>query len=198
MYILLDNLTWMPLNELLAVLPVIFVWFSFRAQNKVLKILFGMLWILFLPNSIYIITDMQHLIRQWFQVDVTEKLILLVQYSVLESIGIMAFFLSLHPFEDLLKRWKYTKNSAIPLLVSFNFVMGFAMVLGKVERIHSWYLFTQPMRALHGILHMLGSMELIALALLLGAFTNCFYFLFRDLILKRLSKTEYVKSIHSS
>ncbi len=186
--ILIFNIDWMLFNIWLAIVPVIFVWLFFAVKNRILKWIFGILWLLYLPNTIYIITDMEHIFTQWPRVDEASRLILVLQYIVLEFVGIVTFFIALCPLETLLTTWKPTKTAATGILITFNMLMGFAMVLGKVERIHSWYVFTQPLHVLRSIEQVLSSGELVILALLLGVFTNCLYFLFRKPLVKMFTR----------
>ncbi|WP_088225257.1 DUF1361 domain-containing protein [Desulfosporosinus sp. FKB] len=36
-----------------------------RLRQRVLKIIFGLIWLLFLPNTAYLFTDLAHIIYQW-------------------------------------------------------------------------------------------------------------------------------------
>lgn len=178
MDILTYNISWMAFNLALALLPVLFMVLFFATRNFVLRSLFLLLWFLFFPNTIYVITDLEHLISQWSQVGGSEKLLLLAQYGVLESVGLISFFIALLPFEKFARKFMGWGEIMI-LIILYNFMTGFAMELGKIERIHSIHVFTDPLRVLAAIIHTMQSWELITLVALFGLFTNLVYFLFR-------------------
>ena len=171
MHILYYNFSWMWFNLYLAVLPLIFCWLFFRIKNKFFKYVFGFLWLLYLPNSIYIFTDLHHLIEQWGRVSEEVKVLLAAQYIIFEAIGLAAFIVGFAPLERFFRPWQ---------LITLNFLFGFAMVLGKVERVNSWDIFTDLGRVINSIIHIISSIELLGLVLLFGLFSNFFYFLFKD------------------
>src|SRR5256885_7205198 len=97
------NLVW---NLFLAWLPLGFAFFADRFRASRLCLLsFGFLWLLFLPNSPYLVTDLVHLkprlhVPFWFD-------ILLVQSFVLT--GLLLGFLSLYLMPRLVsscRRWR--------------------------------------------------------------------------------------------
>jgi uncharacterized membrane protein len=65
MGVFLFNIDWMSFNVMLALLAVLFGFFFMQAKGKILQYLFGMLWFFFLPNTIYLYTDLQHILQQW-------------------------------------------------------------------------------------------------------------------------------------
>jgi len=174
MNLIFYNIEWMAFNLYLAILPVIFAWFILKTKHKTLKFIVGILWILYLPNTIYIITDLHHLIKQWEIVNVLEKLVLVMQYLLLEAIGLVCFFIAFQPFEKWITKSFY--------LIAINFIMAFAMVLGKIERVNSWDVFTNPLNVAISAIHVLTSFETITLVILFGLFANFLYFLFREKI----------------
>src|SRR3989337_2974809 len=121
------NLSWMSFNLALAILPVIFMVLFFTLRNRFLKGIFFILWFLFFPNTIYVLTDVEHIIRQWPEV-----------------VGLCAFLIALFPFEKQLQKYT-TKQVTILLIIGYNFLIGFAMILGKVERVHSIDIFLHPL-----------------------------------------------------
>jgi uncharacterized membrane protein len=52
-------------------------------------------------------------------------------------------------------------------------------VLGRVERINSWQVFTDPMRVIDSAITVLTSLDLLIVLILFGLFCNFLYFLFR-------------------
>jgi uncharacterized membrane protein len=168
----------MAFNLFLAFLPVLFIWLYFAFKNKVLKGLFLILWLLYLPNSIYIITDLIHLFEDWASLTYTEKLVVLFQHITFELLGLFAFLLAMYPFEKILRKSQWKKQTTL-ILVALNFLLGFAMVLGRVDRVNSWNIVTNPTLVLRSTIHTITSIDLFSLAILFGLFANLFYFLFR-------------------
>lgn len=150
----------------------------FSVRNKFLKGLFFILWFLFFPNTMYVVTDVEHIIRQWPDVSGVDKLTVFVQYTILEVVGLLAFLIALFPFEKLSQKYM-TKEVTVLLIVGYNFLIGFAMILGKVERVHSIDVFLHPLGVVSSMLAVLQSRDLLLLAFFFGLFANFFYFLFR-------------------
>lgn len=194
MPILTFNAYWMTFNSLLALLPVLFGYFFLRTQHATLKVIFGILWLLFLPNTIYLFTDLQHMIEQLHQVTLLTTVFLALEYLLLEIIGILAFILAFHPFERIVRFFPKLKRNRVKVIVAFNFLIAFGMVLGRVERINSWEVFTAPLRVIASSWHVLISPELLALTILFGLVCNFIYFLCRDFVFhktKKLIKKSY-------
>src|SRR6266403_392571 len=179
MGILLFNTFWMIYNLYLAVLPVIFCWFLFKMPHKIYTVIVVFLWFLYLPNTIYVFSDLHHLVQQWGMFNIAGKVVLLYQYTILEIIGLTCFLVGFYPFEKILNTYKITGNKATIILIALNFLMGFAVVLGKFERVNSWDLFLNPIFVITSTLHTLFSYQMFGLIILFGLFANFFYFLFR-------------------
>lgn len=175
----LFNASWMIFNLFLALLPVLFCWFLFKMPNKFFTFIVGLLWFLYLPNTIYVFTDLHHLVEQWSSVSGFGKIVLIYQYALLELIGLTCFLVAFYPTEKILRNVRISQKNITYILIAINFLIGFAMVLGKFERVNSWDVFVNPMFVVTSTLNMLLSYEMLALAVLLGLFTNFFYFLFR-------------------
>lgn len=174
------NVSWMTYNLYLAVLPVIFSWFLFRMPNKLFTLIVGFLWLLYLPNTIYVFTDLHHLVEQWPLVDAMGKFILLIQYTLLEIIGLSCFLIAFYPIEKILEKYRLTPQQIVYSLIGMNFLMGFALVIGKFERVNSWDAFLNPMFVITSTVQVLLSYQMVGLIILFSLFSNFFYFLFRE------------------
>lgn len=177
-------------NSILAVAPVGFGWLYFKAHRKLYKVLAAICWFLFLPNSLYVISDIEHIVAQWPHVDFAERILLLIQYAHLEVIGLTAFIFSIYAFEKELRRiFKKSKRKyVVSSIVGVNFLVGFAMVIGKVERVNSWDVFTATDRVFVAMVNVLRLDHLVLLAILFGLFGNFFYFLLRDPVITYCKK----------
>jgi len=180
MPILIYNLHWMTFNIFLAVLAVLFGLLFLKTNNKAVRVITGVLWLVFLPNTIYLFTDLMHIIYQLPKVEGFEKGLLIVEHGVLQVIGFVTFILAFRPFERMLLWAKLHKQQQTIAIIVFNFIIAYGIVLGRVERINSWEVFTQIGSVLNSMANVLTKPELLALTILFGLFCNFFYFLFRD------------------
>ena len=182
------NTSWMIYNSFLALIAVLLGFLVFKVNGKFLKLIIGLLWFIFLPNTIYIFTDLEHFIVQWQEVSPTFKYLLLLQYVIFELIGILTFLLACSPLERVLNITKFFKKRKIQSLIVFNFLVAFGMVLGRVERLNSWDIFFNPHGVITSAKNVLFSVDLLGLTVLFGLLCNFIYFLFRDKLLSVIKK----------
>ncbi|GEM_PF-883324 len=190
MDIITYNASWMTFNIYLAFTPVLLCWLILKARKDVVRIMLGILWLLYLPNALYLFTDITHLFNQWGRVDMLERAVLLFQYGALVFLGALTAILALYPIERSLPRIARlkTKKLTLPIIVSINFLVGVGMVFGRVERLNSWEVFTATEKVVNSAIRVFSSPKLLLLALLFGLFTNFMYFLFRKPLIAYLSK----------
>src|SRR5437868_11760547 len=105
MPILAHNEIWMLYNCFLAFLALGFGYFFLISKNSKAKFIFGILWLLFLPNTIYIFTDLEHLIDQWQLLSWYFRIPLILQYLLLQIVGFTTFLYALYPFEKIILSW---------------------------------------------------------------------------------------------
>ena len=87
MMILLNNVSWMGWNVFLALIPPIFGWLVLIMRQRVLKVACALIWFFFLPNTLYLITDLPHIIWQWHHMHHAGQIALALQYLTLVLIG---------------------------------------------------------------------------------------------------------------
>ena len=172
----------MPLNVALAFLGVIFGYLLLLSRKRLYKVIFFVLWFLFVPNTIYLITDLQYLPEQFFKLAPPYQAILVGQYLLLFVLGIVTFLIGLYPLEKLLKDLKVRDRviHQISLTVMI-FLIAFAVAMGKIERVNSWYVFTNPREAISGALATFNSSDIMTFVLLFGLFSSVLYFSFKRL-----------------
>lgn len=178
MSVLIENLDWMKINIFLAILPLIFMLLTVKFQKNILGIIFFVLWFLFIPNTIYLLTDVQYIPKQLSKFDVVFDLLLLGQYLTLVIFGIASYVYSLQPMLRIIqKRFKKITQANLDILVViFNFIIAFGVALGKFQRVHSWFVFINPNRVLLSIQDTITSRELILFIILFGLLTNLIWF----------------------
>lgn len=168
-------------NCLLATFPV-YAGFAFvAAKHRLLKIFFGLLWLLFVPNTVYILTDLMHLPKQLSQVTPNDVPILLLEYFFFEIFGIVSFVLSMYPIEQFLQKNRGSIHILLSeaFIVCLNFLIAFGVMLGRFQRTHSWHVLTEPQRVVDDVVRTVQSYEYMVLIGIFGVICNCLYFLFR-------------------
>ncbi len=185
-----ENFSWMIYNSLLALIPVFLGWLVYSIKHPKLKILLFIAWLAFIPNTIYVFTDILHLIKDIRYVNFLGAVIILLQYSALFLAGFATYIMALYPIEKTLKKIykKSKKNNVTQLIIGINFLIGFGIVLGRVYRLNSWDIVFNTASVNHALRHLTMSPEMIILAILFGLFANFLYFLFKDKIVKILHK----------
>ncbi len=179
MDLFVENFWWMIPNLALAGLGFVFALLYLNSKNYYLRILLFTLWFLFLPNTIYLVTDIEHFVAQVTQTDLLGAVLLTIQYSVLILFGIVTYFVGMQPMQTFFNK-KSKKGKYDFVFIALNFAIGFAVVLGKVERTHSWYVFTQPNRVLQDVLSVLTDPILLGSVIIFGLFLNLVYFAFKN------------------
>lgn len=180
----LFNLDWMIPNVALAAVAVVFALGFIYTKSVLIKIPLLILWFLFLPNTIYLLTDIEYLPKQIMESGFPEKIIIFCEYIILLVIGILTYFGGLMPLNLIFKQLKIKKQAQQLIMILINFAIGFAVILGKVERTHSWYVFTQPLRVINDSLSVLTTPFLLLAAIGFGVLFNVIYFSFVKIIAK--------------
>jgi uncharacterized membrane protein len=130
-------------NLLLAYVPLMIAnWLNRHEaviQKKIMLVLTISMWLLFLPNSFYILTDLFHLHtsdgnRPWF--DLT--LILSFAWN-----GILFGIISIWKMEIMLKRTKGRLASAV-LIFTVMWLNAFGVYIGRFLRFNSWDVIFNP------------------------------------------------------
>jgi len=177
MHVILSNISWMSFNIFLALVAVLFGWFMKRTRLTLLRILSGVVWIIFLPNTLYLLTDIIHFFPNMHRVEGIGKLIVVLQYLLLLLLGVITYFAAVYPAEKAAEE-KMKWNQIIFILL-INGLVSFGITLGRVERTNSWYFVTDPPRILHDTTQMLTSLNLVFLILIFTLLSTLLYFSLR-------------------
>lgn len=179
MDVFLNNFYFIWFNSYLAFIPVLFGWLMSKANSIFAKVWTGFIWLIFLPNTLYILTDVSHLFEDWSKVDNFFRVTLIIQYGLFSIVGIVMFTIAIYFFQKLLerKRKKGIKPTTVLTILTLNFMVGFGVVLGGIERTNSWHIFTNPSRVLEDSLDLIYSQELLILSVGVGLLANTIYFI---------------------
>ncbi len=125
-------LAWVPI---LALLPLT------QKRHPLVKIILLSIWFVFLPNTLYTITDLQHIgyssnfILYWLDI------------FLLFGIAVLGTWLGLVALEQAEKKltFFYGRRIATTMRIVAITLIGFGIYLGRFPRLNSWYIVTDPL-----------------------------------------------------
>lgn len=140
-----DRYVFMLWNLTLAVIPLFLaIWLKVISKNKLFitpkwLVIFG-LWLVVLPNSFYMVTDLLHLRK-------TQEVSLIYDVILLESFiasGLILGLISLFLVHRVLQKHFSGHRSNVIMIIILALV-SFAIYLGRYSRWNSWDLLFSPM-----------------------------------------------------
>lgn len=141
-------------NLFLAYVPYfISEWLSKHPQilaSRVKLLAFVFIWILFMPNSFYILTDLFHL-NNMSKGDSWYDLTLILSFA---WNGILFGILSIYKMELLLKKAKGKFIAAFIIYVVM-WLNAFGIYIGRFLRFNSWDIFVNPFSLISGIVEII-------------------------------------------
>lgn len=167
-------------NLFLAWIPLLLSSFilAFNIKSKTSLILIVIVWILFFPNSPYILTDLFHL-RARNEIPIWYDLIVILSYA---WTGLICGFISFHDIEKRLSDYM-NRNIISGLVVLFLFMSSFGVYLGRFLRWNSWDVLNNPFGLFSDIVvRFIYPMEYTktwGVTLLMGVLLNFMYFTFK-------------------
>jgi uncharacterized membrane protein len=128
-------------NLFLAFVPVLisFTMLKFHEKKSLKTIIFipgFLLWLLFIPNAPYLVTDLIHL-GESRTIPVLFDVILLFSSAYL---GMIFFFYSLSHIEKIVKKF-ISKRWTIALTIALLLLISFGIYIGRFLRFNSWDIF---------------------------------------------------------
>jgi uncharacterized membrane protein len=165
-----ENSRWMLWNLFLAWVPVVLAWWLFRRSPQ--RITRSIPWwlgagvfVAFLPNAPYVITDLIHLVHDIRYGPVasywTVVLLIIPQYVVFVVVGFAAYLLSLIWLGDWLRAIGW--QDRIPWVEQgLHGLSAIGVFLGRFWRFNSWDLITQPDTLLDRVTTDLGARRPLA------------------------------------
>ena len=144
---------WLVWNVFLATLPPLFAWLFIHCRIKGLRLALAALWLLFLPNAPYLVTDMIHLAHLSFDHWGSGRA--LYPWLTLMQTGISMFLATTMGLWSLGVMHRAIRNRAGPAVGWLSVALicmasGFAVYLGRFLRFNSWDVL-QPLRMLERI-----------------------------------------------
>ena len=144
------NLGFLIWNLFLATVPYLISKWMYRSfSEKGSRLLFFLLfitWLLFIPNSFYILTDLFHLgnfsgIPLWFEL----AMILSFAWN-----GLLLGILSVRQVEKMMERY-LAKRTELYFICPIMFLNAFGIYIGRYLRFNSWDVVTNPLQLLTDI-----------------------------------------------
>jgi uncharacterized membrane protein len=150
-YVVADRLMfWLLWNLFLATVPLLWssAFETFIQRNRpVVAAIFFSLWLLFLPNAPYILTDLIHLAPRP-QVPLWYVLALLLSCA---GAGTLLGYFSLLQVHTVVEA-KFGKTTGWAVAAGSLMLCGFGIYVGRFLRWNSWDAFTNPMRLARSVL----------------------------------------------
>jgi uncharacterized membrane protein len=147
-------------------------------NNRVVVTVTLLIWVLFFPNALYILTDLFHLglkssMPVWFD------LVLILTFS---WTGLLYGFFSLWDIEILLRK-KMNPNLVIIISIVFLFVASFGIYVGRYLRWNSWDIIKAPLELFcdisNEIVNPVENQRAWGMTLFMGIFLNMIYWTFK-------------------
>jgi uncharacterized membrane protein len=165
-------------NLFLAWIPLIITSSAliFQIKSKMYLLSIVVIWILFFPNSPYILTDLFHL-KTRNSIPVWYDLIVILSYA---WAGLICGFISLNDIEQLLAKY-FRKTTINFIVVFFLFLSSFGVYLGRFLRWNSWDILSNPFGLFNDIVirfvYPFEHTKTWGVTLLLGIMLNFMYFM---------------------
>jgi uncharacterized membrane protein len=189
-----SNLLFMAWNSFLALVPLALSFWLFKPGRspKSLSLwwwLGFLVFICFLPNAPYVLTDVIHLTRQMQLGDPLSIMILVLipMFVIFMVVGVEAYVLSLINIGQYMQRHGWGKFIPKTELI-LHLLSAIGIYIGRVLRFNSWDLVTQPNNLINSISPDLIHKRPVLLILITFAVISLFYSLMKwlTLFLKRL------------
>lgn len=197
--VLRRSVRWMSWNLFLAFIPLMLsIWLFRRSRSRSLLWWIGVLvFVAFLPNAPYVLTDVIHLIREIREGESVwvVTLLLIPQYLSFMVAGFGAYVLSLinvgrYLAEQGKGRWILVAELLLHLLSAVG------VYLGRFERFNSWDFVTQPNVVITSTIDNLANKRpLVVIAITFIVITGL-YWIMKQLCLGVLLRSQYGSNLH--
>lgn len=166
-------------NLLLAWIPFGFAFLAYQAYERrgrpgLLTVLYGLFWLIFLPNAPYMLTDLAY-IGVLDRAPLWYNLVLLVSFA---CNGLFLGFTSLYLMQEIVVRTWNRVAGWLFALASLG-LSGYGIYLGRFQRWNSWDILTNPAAlaadVLDHLLHPIAHRGTFAVSLLYAAVLACMY-----------------------
>lgn len=197
-YLLPLSSRWMTWNLFLALIPLVLSFWLFRTakQRLVLWWMGLFLFVAFLPNAPYVLTDLIHLV---FDIQSTDSLlfntlVIIPKYVLFIGIGFEAYVLSLINLGDYLKR-QGLAHWVLQGELLLHGLSAIGVYLGRIERFNSWDLMTRPHRVVRSVADTFLDPQPLFFMILGFAVIAGLYWIIKQINLALLLRHQYIKAV---
>jgi uncharacterized membrane protein len=139
---------WMTWNLFLALVPLALSVCLFRGNppRSVIWWIGVLVFMAFLPNAPYVITDIKHLVTE-IQMNSSmlfNTLVVIPKYIIFLFVGFGAYVWSVLLLENYLQRQKFSPMRVLQIELAVHGLCVIGVYLGRFERFNSWDLVTRP------------------------------------------------------
>lgn len=154
---------WMAFNCVLATIPAVLALSLFhRDRRRSLGWWAGVgLFLLFLPNAPYVVTDVIHL-RGVLAANPGTPVSDIVPAGALAALvlwGVSCYAICVAEIDRAVRRAGWARRR-VPVRAVVHLLCAFGVVLGRVPRLHSWHVVTRPAATVDGIVAVLHPLAL--------------------------------------
>ncbi len=155
--VLAGHLPWMGWNLLLAAAPLLLAWVLFRPARR-----HGAIWwlgvvvfVAFLPNAAYVLTDAVHLVQDIQRVKRPSVLVgaIIPLYCAYFLAGLACYSIALTKLRRYLMGAGRT-YVALAAEVSLHVLVAVGIFLGRVDRLNSWDILARPAGVILALVHL--------------------------------------------
>jgi uncharacterized membrane protein len=126
--------------------------FTVKKINKLVLILIGVIWLLFFPNALYMVTDLFQLRPRVF-VNIWFDLMMLLSFAL---VGLFLGFSSLKNVENLMTL-KFGKRKAQLSIIIVMYLGSLGVYFGRFIRLNSWEVFSMPAVLIRKVLNVFSN-----------------------------------------
>ena len=148
----------------------------FDSTKKRQNIISLFIWLLFIPNTFYILTDFTHLhFKSVFQFG--------LDILIISSFSLVGFYAGLLSFNQIhqLTIAKYGRKIGNLFIIFISFLSAFGIYLGRVLRFNSWDIISKPIALTYRSIQALFNLETFIYTFQLGIIILISYLLFYHL-----------------
>lgn len=171
-------------NLVLAIIPILLAngivgLFQRTGRFSAPIVLLGFLWLVFLPNTFYLITDFLHIENSSFQSNFItapqqiafSEIFNLILFASFIWTGYVCGFVSVRKIQAVVVRMFGVTAGAGGVVIAF-FLSSIGVYIGRVVRLNSWDVFVSPIQTIHRITDPALNFRPIEIAVFLGLFTG--------------------------
>ncbi|MFB2838690.1 DUF1361 domain-containing protein [Floridanema evergladense] len=183
----LENFDWMAWNLFLALIPLVLSVILFilprfsTGQYKLNSLVWGvgfLVFMAFLPNAPYVLTDLIHLIENIKENDSTWMifLVLFPQYLLFTLIGFTAYVLSVINLAKFLKSQGWQQPQIVTVELVIHALCAIGVYLGRFLRFNSWHIITELPDLINSLIYdLIGKKPIIIMSFMFMILTILYW-----------------------